>query len=123
MKRLIVSAIFLLSVFFACIPVSAEVMSTREPTAADTIYIAGNPNMYPLEFYNEKTECYEGILPKIYEQISEQTGIDFSYVSADSKDRQKELCENFHLNLLLCVKITLLLAYNSRISYLNDIVK
>ena len=99
MKRLIVSAIFLLSVFFACIPVSAEVMSTREPTAADTIYIAGNPNMYPLEFYNEKTECYEGILPKIYEQISKQTGIDFSYVSADSKDRQKELCENFQVEI------------------------
>ena len=95
MKRLIVSVIFLLGVLFACIPVSAEVMSTREPTAADTIYIAGNPNMYPLEFYNEKNECYEGILPKIYEQISEQTGIDFSYVSADSKDRQKELCETF----------------------------
>ena len=99
MKRLIVSVIFLLSVLFACIPVSAEVMSTREPTAADTIYIAGNPNMYPLEFYNEKTECYEGILPKIYEQISEQTGIDFSYVSADSKDRQKELCENFQVEI------------------------
>lgn len=99
MKRLIVSAIFLLSVLFACIPVSAEVMSTREPTAADTIYIAGNPDMYPLEFYNEKTECYEGILPKIYEQISEQTGIDFSYVSADSKDRQKELCENFQVEI------------------------
>ena len=99
MKKLIVLAIFLLSILFACIPVSAEVMSTKEPTAADTIYIAGNPNMYPLEFYNEKTECYEGILPKIYEQISEQTGIDFSYVSADSKGRQKELCENFQVEI------------------------
>ena len=99
MKKLIVSAILLLSVLFACVPVSAEVISTREPTAADAVYIAGNPDMYPLEFYNEKTKCYEGILPKIYEQISQQTGIDFSYISADSKDRQKELCENFQVEI------------------------
>lgn len=99
MKRLIVSAIVLLGVLFACIPVCAKVTSTKQPTAADTVYIAGNPDMYPLEFYNEKTECYEGILPKIYEQISKQTKIDFTYVSADSEDRQKELCENFQVEI------------------------
>ena len=101
MKRLIVSVIFLLSVLFACIPVSAEVMSTREPTAADTIYIAGNPNMYPLEFYNEKTECYEGILPKIYEQISEQTGIDFFMFLPTAKTDKKNFVKIFRWKLPL----------------------
>ena len=99
MKRLIVSATLFVCVFLTCVSASAEVISTNEPTASDTIYIAGNSDMYPLEFYNEKTECYEGILPKIYEQISEQTGIDFSYVSADSQNRQKELCENFQVEI------------------------
>ena len=99
MKRLIISAILLVSVFLSCIPVSAEVISTKEPTAGNTVYIAGNPDLYPLEFYNGKTECYEGILPEIYEQISKQTGIEFSYVSADGENRQKELCENFQVEI------------------------
>ena len=58
MKRLIVSAILFVGAFLVCFSVSAEVISTKEPTASETVYIAGNPNMYPLEFYDEKTECY-----------------------------------------------------------------
>ena len=78
MKKLIVSAFLVLSIFSLCSTVSAQVNSTKEPTSGKSVYVAGNPDLYPLEFYNEKTESYEGILPKIYQNISKQTGIDFS---------------------------------------------
>ncbi len=100
MKKLIVSAFLVLSIFSLCSTVSAQVNSTKEPTSGKSVYVAGNPDLYPLEFYNEKTESYEGILPKIYQNISKQTGIDFSYVSAGSEDRKKELGENFQVEIV-----------------------
>lgn len=100
MKKLISSATFLLCIFLLCVSVSADVVSTQEPTAGNAIYIAGNPDMYPLEYYNEDTECYEGILPGIYKEISAQTGIRFAYIAADSESRQKELAENSQVEVV-----------------------
>lgn len=99
MKKRIITALFFLTIFSTCTSVSGEVVSTQQPTAQDAVYVAGNPDLYPLEFYNEKTDRYEGILPGLYEEISRQTGIDFSYVSAGS-DRQKELGENFQVEIV-----------------------
>lgn len=100
MKRLIRSATLLFCVFLCGFSAFAQVTSTQEPTAGKAVYIAGNPDLYPLEFYNEETECYEGILPTLYAQISDQTGYDFSYVSADNKSRQKELAENCQVEIV-----------------------
>ncbi len=73
---------------------SADVISTDEPTSGNRIYIAGNPEFYPLEYYNDDTGRYEGILPEIYETVSRKTGIQFAYISADGKNRMKELADN-----------------------------
>ncbi len=100
MKRLLLPLILIICFLAVPIPINAEVISTKEPTAKDTVYVAGNPDMYPLEYYNEKTERYEGLLPKIYEDISKQTGLDFSYIAADSKDRQKELADNLQVEIV-----------------------
>ena len=100
MKKLIISATILLCIFSISASVSADVVSTQEPTAGNAIYIAGNPDMYPLEYYNEDKECYEGILPSLYKEISEQTGTQFAYIAADREDRQKELAENFQVEIV-----------------------
>ena len=100
MKKLIISATILLCIFSLSASVSADVVSTQEPTAGNAIYIAGNPDMYPLEYYNEDKEHYEGILPNIYKGISAQTGIQFAYIAADRESRQKELSENFQVEIV-----------------------
>lgn len=100
MKKLIVSATVLLCVLVLCTHVSADVVSTKEPTVPDALYIAGNPDLYPLEYYNENTKCYEGILPNLYKEISEQSGIPFAYICADDENRQKELAENFQVEVV-----------------------
>ena len=100
MKKLIISATILLCIFLLSASVTADVVSTQEPTAGNAIYIAGNPDMYPLEYYNEDTDCYEGILPGIYKEISAQTGIQFAYIAADPESRQKELSENFQIEIV-----------------------
>ena len=37
---------------------------------SNSVFIAGNPNLYPLESYNEKTGEYEGVLPELFKAIS-----------------------------------------------------
>ena len=81
--------------------VSAGVMTTTEPTgAADAVYVAGNPDFYPIEYYDEESGAYEGILPEILEKVSEKTGMDFVYVSGGRKIRQKNLAENCQVEMV-----------------------
>ncbi|MGN0405600.1 MAG: EAL domain-containing protein [Bariatricus sp.] len=81
--------------------VSAQVTTTKEPTGnAESIYVAGNPDLYPIEYFNEKTGCYEGVFPEILERISRQTGKDFVYVSGGKKNLQKNLGENCQVEIV-----------------------
>lgn len=100
MKRIIAPIVFLVYALLLCLCVGAEVNTTKEPTAEKGMYIAGNPDLFPLEYYNERTERYEGILPEIYEKVSSETGLVFSYVGADSESRQKELAENLQVEIV-----------------------
>lgn len=88
--------------FMLCdISVLAQVTTTKETTGpANCIYVAGNPDMYPVEFYNEKTGCYEGILPEILERVSEKTGIDFAYVSSGNRNIQSRLVKNYQVEMV-----------------------
>lgn len=59
--------------------VSDWVKTTSEATGdGDSIYIAGNPDKFPVEYYNSDTRCYEGILPELLKQIGEKTGLRFT---------------------------------------------
>ena len=50
---------------------SAQVTYTEEPTGeADTIYVAGNPDLFPMESYNKESGAYEGIIPEVLEIVS-----------------------------------------------------
>ena len=100
MRKMIILAMILLCTFSLCVNVSADVITTKEPTAPNALYIAGNPDMYPLEYYNGETESYEGILPNIYKEISAQTGIQFAYIAADPEDRQMELAKNCQVEVV-----------------------
>lgn len=100
MRKWLVALVLLLSIALVGVPVGAAVASTADPTAGDTIYIAGNPDLYPLEYYDEKTERYEGILPTLYQDIGEETGITFSYIAANGEDRQKKLAKNCQVEIV-----------------------
>lgn len=50
--------------------------------AADCVYIAGNPDLNPFEYYNKERDRYEGVLPTLYQQMEEETGIEFRYVQS-----------------------------------------
>ncbi|MGF0019700.1 EAL domain-containing protein [Sporofaciens sp. SGI.106] len=92
------SALFFI---FCDVCASAQVTTTEESTGpANCVYVAGNPDMYPVEFYNKKTGDYEGIIPEILEKVSEKTGKDFIYVSGGRRNRQSRLAKNCQAEMI-----------------------
>lgn len=85
---------------FATIPAGAEVYTVDEPTNGDTIYIAGDPDMYPIEYYDTDDKEYKGILPQMYKKISEDTGIDFSYINSGTVNEQYRLAKNDQVEIV-----------------------
>ncbi|EJW99530.1 diguanylate cyclase, partial [gut metagenome] len=80
---------------------ASATVSTREPTgAADTVYVAGNPNWYPVEYYDESSKSYEGILPELLELVTEKTGLKFTYVEAGIEDHRHLLAHNKQVEIV-----------------------
>ena len=97
--RLGAAAALLLTVLI--LPALAAVTATQEPTGGpDTVYVAGNPALYPLEYYNPSEERYEGIVPLVLERVSADTGLDFCYVSAGTQNVQRRLAKNRQVEML-----------------------
>ncbi len=67
---------------------------------ADSIYVAGVTDLYPIEYYDSDT--YKGLIPDMLSIVSEQTGIDFTYISA-GKDMQKSLYDNGQVELVTAI--------------------
>lgn len=79
----------------------AAVLSTPEATGeADTIYVAGNPDWYPVEYYDRESRQYKGVLPELLELAGERSGLDFTYVQAGPEDQRQRLAENGQVELV-----------------------
>lgn len=69
----------------------------------DSVYVVGNPDCYPIEYYDAESESYKGIIPDMLNMISKDTGIDFVYIYSGEKNRQKELSANNQAELVTAV--------------------
>lgn len=64
------------------------------------IYAAGNPDAYPLEYYDALTQSYQGIIPDLFRTFSEQSQYEIIYYQPDSKDHREQLGKNNQVDLL-----------------------
>ncbi len=82
MKKAISLIILCFAVFTLSYPASAKVYTENErSTSVGRVYIVGTPDIYPIEYYNETTGNFEGVLPDLLEKISSELGMDFVYVN------------------------------------------
>ncbi|MDD6189056.1 MAG: EAL domain-containing protein [Clostridiales bacterium] len=96
-----ICAALLLCSFICPAAGAAWVLSTQEATGGtDSVYVAGNPDWYPIEYYNRDTKQYEGILPEILNRIGGHTGLTFTYVLAGGKDQRLRLAKNGQVELV-----------------------
>lgn len=64
------------------------------------IFVAGNPDLYPLEYYNAGTESYEGVIPELLARFSEQSRYQVRYLQPGVSDRRSHLAENRQVDLI-----------------------
>jgi EAL domain-containing protein (putative c-di-GMP-specific phosphodiesterase class I) len=71
-----------------------------ETTESDAVYVAGNPDLFPFEYYDTRTKSYQGILPELYKQISQATGLEFVYIHPGMINQQNRLAKNKQVELV-----------------------
>ncbi len=64
------------------------------------IYVAGNPDAYPLEYYDTDTESYRGVIPELLHKFSEQSQYDIVYYRSGDKDQRESLAKNRQVDVL-----------------------
>ncbi len=69
-----------------------------------SLYVAGNPDLYPIEYYDSDSETYKGLIPDMLREVSKKTGIDFTYISAGDTSNQKNLCKNNQVEIVTSIK-------------------
>ena len=78
----------------------AEVITTQKTDGyCDYVYVAGSPDRYPFEYYDNKDDEYKGIIPEMLKKISESTNIDFVYINGDKTDKNS-MGENLQVEIV-----------------------
>ena len=93
--------IALVLLFFCCVQPVFAVVNTTEKTEGlgRSIYVAGNPDNYPVEFYDKDKKEYCGIIPDMLGIISERSGVDFVYINGNKTDKNA-MGENLQVEIV-----------------------
>ncbi len=82
-------------------PSRAAVDFTRDGAADYSgLYVAGVPDGYPVESFDEESGEYIGAGPTFLSLVSEKTGLDFYYIRAGGDDRRESLAKNDQVDLM-----------------------
>ncbi len=101
MKKLI--AVLTVVLVFCTNTAFAEVITTQKTDGySGYVYIAGSPDNYPIEYYDEKSDEYRGIIPEMLTEISDYTNIDFVYINGNKTDKNS-MGENLQVDIVSSV--------------------
>ena len=64
------------------------------------IYAAGNPDLYPLEYFDAESQTYLGAIPEFLAAFAQAYGYDLRYLQPGDADRRAELAENQQVDLI-----------------------
>ncbi len=67
---------------------------------SEVLYVAGNPSLYPAEYYDAHSGAYEGALPALLEQVGEAAGLKFVYIHPGTDDQRAALAQNLQVELV-----------------------
>ena len=100
----------------------AEVITTQNTDGySNYVYVAGSPDRYPIEYYDNETDEYKGIIPDMLKKISDRTDIDFVYINGDKTDKNS-MGENLQVDIVTSTEGSSFYAkdYLELLSYEND---
>lgn len=65
-----------------------------------SVFVAGNPDLYPIEYYDSSLKQYCGLMPDIYDILSENTGYRFIYINEDGSNVQQRMAKNCQADII-----------------------
>ena len=84
----------------AVLTIGALLCCMQDASAGETLLISGNADLYPIESYDRGRECYVGLLPELYERLSEQTGYDLVYLPYSKSTTQAQQTANRQADII-----------------------
>ena len=84
----------------AVLTIGALLCCMQDASARETLLISGNADLYPIESYDRGRECYVGLLPELYERLSEQTGYDLVYLPYSKNTTQAQQTANRQADII-----------------------
>ncbi len=99
-RKILQFALVYIAALQLCFSVGADVITTGNPQKNNNaVFVAGNMDLYPIEYYNDSTGDFEGVFPEIYKEISGRTGLDIVYVY-DEKMPQYQAAVQYSCDLV-----------------------
>ena len=60
----------------------------------------GNPNLYPIEYYDSKDKEYKGVIPQLLKEFSDNSQYEIVYLRPGEEDNRKYLLKNLQVELV-----------------------
>lgn len=92
LANLVLCMLFLIVLFSAAWPV----LATEPPL----VYVAGNPDAYPVEYYDEESQQYQGLIPELLRAFAASGRYRIAYLDSTAKDNRQELNRNRQVELI-----------------------
>lgn len=91
-----------ISALLICCVLLSAVFSDAVAEASDStvVYVAGNPDLYPIEYYDSSSKQYLGLMPDIYRLISEKTEYTFEYIYPGNINGQERMAKNCQAEII-----------------------
>lgn len=64
------------------------------------VYVAGNPEAYPLEYYDTDSGTYQGVIPQLLARFSAQSRYELVYYPTGGTDRREHMAKNVQVDIL-----------------------
>lgn len=74
--------------------------------AANELYVAGMPDGWPMEYYEEESKSFKGIIPDMLAAAGEAAGITIRYIQPSSADNRLALAENIQVDMISTLGLT-----------------
>ena len=91
-----------------CFAVSAAGKAAQEEAAQEEtkiIYVAGNPGLYPIEYYDRREKKFRGLLPELLGKFADTKHYRIVYLDSGNQDRRAEKNKNRQAELIsACVR-------------------
>ncbi len=84
----------------AVLTIGALLFCMQAASARETLLISGNADLYPIESYDRSRGCYVGLLPELYERLSEQTGYELVYLPYSKSTTQAQQTANRQADII-----------------------